>query len=102
MDACCGRKKTCQLLFQAGGGLYHGQYFAAYCIKNELKPSIMKTGIEYMMFLADWYTKNAWKEGIGFFQWRGISGDCPNLRGSHAYTGPGTRGYTFLELLLPD
>jgi deoxyhypusine synthase len=55
-----------------------GNIFAAYCIKNELKPSIMKTGIEYMMFLADWYTKNAGKEGIGFFQiGGGISGDFP-------------------------
>jgi len=45
-----------------------GNIFASYCIKGELKPSTVKSGIEYMEFLADWYTKNAGNTGIGFFQ----------------------------------
>ena len=55
-----------------------GNIFASYCIKGELKPSTVKSGIEYMAFLADWYTNNAGDEGIGFFQiGGGISGDFP-------------------------
>jgi len=55
-----------------------GNIFASYCMKQELKPSTMKSGIEYMTFLADWYTNNAEDKGIGFFQiGGGISGDFP-------------------------
>lgn len=55
-----------------------GNIFASYCIKGELKPSTMKSGIEYMTFLADWYPKNSGGKGVGFFQIAGgISGDFP-------------------------
>lgn len=55
-----------------------GNIFASYCIKGDLKPSTMKSGIEYMTWLADFYTREAGKEGIGFFQIAGgISGDFP-------------------------
>ena len=55
-----------------------GNIFASYCIKGELKPNTMKSGIEYMLFLADYYNKNAEIEGIGFFQiGGGIAGDFP-------------------------
>lgn len=55
-----------------------GNIFASYCMKKELKPSTMKSGIEYMTFLADWYTENAGTDGIGFFQiGGGIAGDFP-------------------------
>ncbi|GAA5041329.1 deoxyhypusine synthase [Marivirga lumbricoides] len=55
-----------------------GNIFASYCVKGELKPSTMKSGIEYMTFLADYYKKNAGTEGIGFFQiGGGIAGDFP-------------------------
>lgn len=55
-----------------------GNIFASYCIKGELKPSTMKSGIEYMTFLADWYTENTQNNGIGFFQiGGGIAGDFP-------------------------
>ena len=38
----------------------------------------MKSGIEYMMWLADWYTKNSGGKGVGFFQiGGGIAGDFP-------------------------
>lgn len=55
-----------------------GNIFASYCIKNELKASTMKSGIEYMMFLTDWYRKNSTDRGVGFFQiGGGIAGDFP-------------------------
>lgn len=55
-----------------------GNIFASYCIKGELKPTTMKSGIEYMMWLADYYTETAGTEGIGFFQiGGGIAGDFP-------------------------
>jgi deoxyhypusine synthase len=55
-----------------------GNIFASYCIKGELKPGTMKSGIEYMTWLADWYTANTQENGIGFFQiGGGIAGDFP-------------------------
>lgn len=55
-----------------------GNIFASYCVKGDLKASTMKSGIEYMMFLSDWYIKNAGDQGIGFFQiGGGIAGDFP-------------------------
>lgn len=55
-----------------------GNIFASYVIKGELQASTMKSGIEYMTFLADWYTKNSDGKGIGFFQiGGGIAGDFP-------------------------
>ena len=55
-----------------------GNIFASYCIKGDLKPSTMKSGIEYMTWLADWYTQNTKDNGIGFFQiGGGIAGDFP-------------------------
>ena len=54
-----------------------GNIFASYCIKGVLSPSTMKSGIEYMTYLAKWYEDNA-KHGIGFFQIAGgIAGDFP-------------------------
>lgn len=55
-----------------------GNIFASYCIKGELKASTMKSGIEYMTWLADWYVKNSSGKGVGFFQiGGGIAGDFP-------------------------
>ncbi len=55
-----------------------GNIFASYCIKGTFKPTTMKSGIEYMMWLADWYPKNATGKGVGFFQiGGGIAGDFP-------------------------
>ncbi|MBW3518601.1 deoxyhypusine synthase family protein [Flavobacterium sp. NKUCC04_CG] len=53
-----------------------GNIFASYVIKGELKASTVKSGIEYMVWLADFYEKNAVDQGIGFFQiGGGIAGD---------------------------
>ncbi|GIV40567.1 MAG: deoxyhypusine synthase [Thermonema sp.] len=55
-----------------------GNIFAAHCIKGDVRPDVVKSGIEYMMFLADWYQKNSGGKGVGFFQiGGGIAGDFP-------------------------
>ncbi len=55
-----------------------GNIFAAHCIKGELKTNTVKSGIDYMTYLADWYLKNSSGKGVGFFQiGGGIAGDFP-------------------------
>lgn len=55
-----------------------GNIFASYVIKGEVKASTMKSGIEYMTWLAGWYPENSTGKGIGFFQiGGGIAGDFP-------------------------
>jgi deoxyhypusine synthase len=56
-----------------------GNIFAGYCKAGEVSPTVMKNGIEYMMYLYDQYPVLA-KDGpgLGFFQiGGGISGDFP-------------------------
>jgi len=56
-----------------------GNIFAGYCKAGEIKPEVMRNGVEYMMYLYDKYAELA-KEGpgLGFFQiGGGISGDFP-------------------------
>jgi deoxyhypusine synthase len=54
-----------------------GNFFAAHCISGDTHPGVMRSGIEYMTFLAEWYRENA-AQGIGFFQiGGGIAGDFP-------------------------
>jgi deoxyhypusine synthase len=55
-----------------------GNFFASYCIENKLSPSTMKSGIEYMIELSQWYQNNGGENGVGFFQiGGGIAGDFP-------------------------
>lgn len=55
-----------------------GNIFASYCIKGDLQASTVKSGIEYMVWLAEWYRTNSKNKGIGFFQvGGGIAGDFP-------------------------
>jgi deoxyhypusine synthase len=56
-----------------------GNIFAAHCIKGDIKNvHTVRTGIETMMELADWYMKTATQNRLGFFQIAGgISGDFP-------------------------
>ncbi|MFI4967295.1 MAG: deoxyhypusine synthase family protein [Gammaproteobacteria bacterium] len=56
-----------------------GNIFAAHCMKGDIKNvHTVRTGIEYMMFLSDWYRKNSAGLGVGFFQiGGGIAGDFP-------------------------
>jgi deoxyhypusine synthase len=54
-----------------------GNIFASHCIKGDIKdPRTMRSGIEYMMVLADWYGQM--ERPVGFFQiGGGIAGDFP-------------------------
>jgi len=54
-----------------------GNMYAAHCIAGHIKDvHTVKTGIEYLLQLADWYVSTAEKHSVGFFQiGGGISGD---------------------------
>jgi deoxyhypusine synthase len=56
-----------------------GNMYASHVITDEIKNvHTVRTGIEYMVWLADWYTTTAPKTSIGFFQiGGGIAGDFP-------------------------
>jgi deoxyhypusine synthase len=56
-----------------------GNMYAAHCMTGEVKKvHTVRTGIEYMMRLADWYTETSAQQSIGFFQiGGGIAGDFP-------------------------
>ena len=56
-----------------------GNMYAAHCVEGRIKNiHTVRTGIEYMMALAEWYTKASAKRSIGFFQiGGGIAGDFP-------------------------
>jgi deoxyhypusine synthase len=56
-----------------------GNMFAAHCIQGDVKNAhTVKTGIQYMIALADWYVPTSKASSIGFFQiGGGIAGDFP-------------------------
>jgi deoxyhypusine synthase len=56
-----------------------GNMYAGHCISGDVKNvHTVRTGIEYMMRLADWYTDTTAKTPLGFFQiGGGIAGDFP-------------------------
>jgi deoxyhypusine synthase len=56
-----------------------GNMYAGHCISGDVKNvHTVRTGIEYMMALAEWYTKTSEHSSIGFFQIAGgIAGDFP-------------------------
>ncbi|MDQ6718123.1 MAG: deoxyhypusine synthase family protein, partial [Gemmatimonadota bacterium] len=56
-----------------------GNMYAGHCISGDVKNvHTVRTGIEYMMVLADWYSTTAPESSIGFFQiGGGIAGDFP-------------------------
>ena len=56
-----------------------GNIFAAHCMAGDVKNvHTVRTGIEYMMILAEWYKKKSKQASIGFFQiGGGIAGDFP-------------------------
>lgn len=56
-----------------------GNIFASHLIKGSIKnPTTMKSGVQYMMSLAEWYMGASQKSDIGFFQiGGGIAGDFP-------------------------
>jgi deoxyhypusine synthase len=56
-----------------------GNIYAAHCMKGNVKNvHTVRTGIEYMMALSDWYIAETQRQPIGFFQiGGGIAGDFP-------------------------
>ena len=55
-----------------------GNIFAARVLEGGVSRSVMKSGIDYMTSLADWYRSACGDTGIGFFQiGGGIAGDFP-------------------------
>ncbi|ABU59449.1 MULTISPECIES: deoxyhypusine synthase family protein [Roseiflexus] len=56
-----------------------GNIYAAHCLAGEIgNVHTVRGGIEYMMDLADWYTRTSARHSIGFFQiGGGIAGDFP-------------------------
>jgi deoxyhypusine synthase len=56
-----------------------GNMYAAACMRGEVRNvHTVRTGIEYMLELADWYQRTAPASSIGFFQiGGGIAGDFP-------------------------
>ncbi|MBB4639590.1 deoxyhypusine synthase family protein [Longimicrobium terrae] len=56
-----------------------GNMYAGHCISGDVKNvHTVRTGIEYMISLADWYQETAPDASIGFFQiGGGIAGDFP-------------------------
>ena len=56
-----------------------GNMYSAHCIEGDVKNvHTVRTGIEYMISLANWYAPTSKKNSIGFFQiGGGIAGDFP-------------------------
>ena len=56
-----------------------GNMYAGHCISKDVeKVHTVRTGIEYMMELAEWYTETTQTSSLGFFQiGGGIAGDFP-------------------------
>jgi deoxyhypusine synthase len=56
-----------------------GNMYSGHCISGDVKNvHTVRTGIEYMMELAEWYTATTAKAPLGFFQiGGGIAGDFP-------------------------
>jgi len=56
-----------------------GNMYAGHCISGDVKNvHTVRTGIEYMMELAEWYTSLTAQSSLGFFQiGGGIAGDFP-------------------------
>ncbi len=56
-----------------------GNMYSGHCISGDVKNvHTVRTGIEYMITLAEWYTETSEKHSIGFFQiGGGIAGDFP-------------------------
>jgi deoxyhypusine synthase len=56
-----------------------GNIYASHCITGEISNvHTVRSGIEYMIYLADWYERTSGSSSVGFFQiGGGIAGDFP-------------------------
>ena len=73
-------EKNIPILVPAWEDCTTANIYTAHCIKGEYdaSKSMIKNGIETMMFLCDWYKKNGGGQGCGFFQiGGGTAGDFP-------------------------
>jgi deoxyhypusine synthase len=81
-----------------------GNMYAAHCITGEIRNvHTVRTGIEYMIHLADWYTAHL--GGVLhrlLSNWRRHSRGFPHLCGTHAPSRPGPPGRAHVGLFLPD
>lgn len=66
-----------------------GNMYAAHCMTGSIKNvHTVRSGIEYMMHLADWYLKTTGENSIGFFSnRRGHRRRFPHLCGPYAESG---------------
>ena len=57
-----------------------GNIYAAHCMQGDIaNVHTVRSGIEYMMWLAGWYEQNTQNNGIGFFQIGGGIAGCSTL-----------------------
>ena len=98
------RKKICPSSSPAGKTRPSATCTAGHCISGDVKNvHTVRTGIEYMMELAEWYTNDHRGDAVGLLS------DCrrhrrrlPHLRRPHAPPGLAARARAALGLLLPD
>ena len=81
-----------------------GNMYAGHCISKDVeKVHTVRTGIEYMMELAEWYTETTHDDAAGLLpDWRRHRRRLSHLRGAHAAPGPAARERAAVGLLLPD
>ena len=81
-----------------------GNMYAGHCISGDVKKvHTVRTGIEYMMELAEWYTETTKTTPLGFFQiGGGIAGDFPICVVPDAAPGSAARARPVVGVLLPD
>ena len=67
-----------------------GNIFASYVVKGELKASTVKSGIEYMVWLTEWYRNNSVRQRSWIFpDWWWYCRRFPDLCGADDVPGPG-------------
>ena len=81
-----------------------GNMYAGHCISGDVKNvHTVRTGIEYMMELAEWYTETTAEDAAGLLPDRGRHrGRFSHLRGADAASGSAARACAAVGLLLPD
>ena len=80
-----------------------GNMYSGHCISGDVKKvHTVRTGIEYMMELAEWYTNTTSTTPVGFFQIAGgIAGDFP-ICSADAAPGFAAGACAAVGLFLPD
>ena len=81
-----------------------GNMYAGHCISGDVKNvHTVRTGIEYMMELAEWYTETTEEDAAWVLpDWRRNRGRFSDLRGADAAPGSAARARAAVGVLLPD